>query len=106
MRGTQLKLRHFAGAATLTGTLLFAALTFASLPAGSQTSVSAVTATVACAVLSIGNPNPGNTVLSGDYVISGEAYDPSASSGSGIASVQLFLGRRDAGGTFLGSTQP
>jgi hypothetical protein len=106
MRGTQLKLRHFAGAATLTGTLLFAALTFASLPAGAQTSVSAVTATVACPVLSIGNPNPGNTVLSGDYVISGEAYDPSASSGSGIASVQLFLGRRDAGGTFLGSTQP
>jgi hypothetical protein len=104
MRGTQPRLRHLVGAATLTGSLLFAALTFASLPAGAQTS--AALAPTACPVLSVGNPNPGDTVKVGDYVISGEAFDPSATSGSGIARVDLFLGRRDDGGNFLGSAVP
>lgn len=91
------------GAAGLTCTVIFAGLSFASLPAGAQTAPSAP---VACPVLSIGNPNPGDTLMPGGYVISGTAYDPSASSGSGIARVDLFLGERDNGGTFLGSAVP
>jgi hypothetical protein len=106
MRGTRPRLRHLVGAATLTGSLLFAALTFASLPAGAQTSAAITTASLSCPVLSVGNPNPGDTVQSGAYVISGEAWDPNATSGSGIQSVSLFLGQRDQGGTILGSAQP
>jgi hypothetical protein len=105
MRGTKPRLRHLVGAATLTGSLLFAALTFASLPAGAQTTTAAATATV-CPELSVGNPNPGDTVQTGDYVVSGEAWDPSASSGSGISRVEVFLGSRDQGGNLLGSTVP
>jgi hypothetical protein len=57
-------------------------------------------------VLSVGNPNPGDTVNTGAYVISGEAYDPASQSGAGITSVDLFLGERDQGGTFLGTAVP
>jgi hypothetical protein len=106
MRGTRPRLRHLLGAATLTGSLLFAALTFASLPAGAQTSAALTSASLSCPVLSVGNPNPGDFVLSGAYVISGAAWDPNATSGSGIQSVSVFLGQRDEGGTILGSTQP
>jgi hypothetical protein len=105
MRGTQPRLRHLVGAATLSGSLLFAALTFASLPAGAQTTTAAVTAG-SCPFLSVGNPNAGDTVQEGDYVISGVAFDPAAPSGSGISRVDLFLGPRDDGGNFLGSTVP
>jgi hypothetical protein len=105
MRGTQPRLRHLVGAATLTGSLLFAALTFASLPAGAQTTTAAVTAG-SCPFLSVGNPNAGDSISEGDYVISGVAFDPVAPSGSGIARVDLFLGQRDEGGNFLGSTVP
>jgi hypothetical protein len=106
MRGTRPRLRHLVGAATLTGTLLFGALTFASLPAGAQTSAALTTASLSCPVLSVGNPNPGDFIQSGDYVISGAAWDPNATSGSGIQSVSVFLGQRDLGGQFLGTTQP
>jgi hypothetical protein len=106
MRGTRPRLRHLLGAATLTGSLLFAALTFASLPAGAQTSAALTTTSLSCPVLSIGNPNPGDIVQSGGYVISGAAWDPNATSGSGIQSVSIFLGERDQGGTILGSTVP
>src|SRR5215831_5336304 len=107
MRGTQPRLRHLVGAATLTGSLLFGALTFASLPAGAQTApAAAVSAAISCPVLSVGNPNPGDTIAQGAIVLSGAAWDPSAASGSGITNVSLFLGRRDDGGTFLGSAVP
>jgi hypothetical protein len=104
MRGTQPRLRHLVGAATLSGSLLLGALTFASLPAGAQTA--AIQTAVTCPVLSVGNPNPGDQLSQGDYVVSGAAWDPSAPAGSGIARVDLFLGPRDEGGTFLGSTVP
>jgi hypothetical protein len=82
------------------------ALTLTSLPAGAQTAPAVKTAAISCPVLSVGNPNPGDTIGQGDIVISGAAWDPAATSGSGITSVSLFLGRRDDGGTFLGSTVP
>jgi hypothetical protein len=102
MRGTQPRLRHLVGAATLTGSL-FAALLFASLPAGAQP---APATAVSCPVLSVANPAPGGVVGAGDYVVSGAAWDPAASSGSGISAVSLFIGPRDLGGQFLGSAVP
>src|SRR5690242_10191927 len=103
MRRIQLRLRHLVGAATLAVSLLFAGLTFASLPAGAQTA----TTGTSCPVLSVGNPNPGDNLIPGAYVISGEAYDPAAPAGtSGISRVDLFLGLRENGGTILGSAVP
>lgn len=57
-------------------------------------------------VLQMANPAPGTLISNGDYVISGTAFDPAANLGSGISRVDLFLGPRDEGGTFLGSTVP
>jgi hypothetical protein len=51
--------------------------------------------------LQLANPSPGAQLSQGDYVVSGLAYDPSATQGSGISNVELFLGRRDEGGTSL-----
>src|SRR3954447_26224249 len=83
MRGTQLRLRHLVGAATLSFSVVLAYLSLASVPAGAQT----VAASTSCPVLSVGNPNPGDTIGEGGYVISGEAFDPAATSGSGISRV-------------------
>jgi len=57
-------------------------------------------------VLQIANPGPGSVVSSGDYWISGSAYDPTSTQGSGVSRVDLFLGDRDEGGIFLGSAVP
>lgn len=70
----------------------------------------ATTAAVAMSsqpVLQLANPNAGDMLLLGDYVISGLAYVPNTSqTGIGVDRVELFLGDRDAGGTFLGSAVP
>ncbi|MBV9329899.1 MAG: hypothetical protein JO352_39865 [Chloroflexi bacterium] len=60
----------------------------------------------ACPVLSVGNPGPGDTLNPGGLVISGSATLPLASQGQGVSRVDLFLGERDQGGTFLGSAVP
>jgi hypothetical protein len=104
MRGTQFRVRHFVGAACFSCTSILAALSLMSLPVGAQTAPA--TTTQSCPVLSIGNPNPGDTITEGGYVISGEAFDPAAQSGAGISRVDLFLGERDQGGLFLGSAVP
>jgi hypothetical protein len=57
-------------------------------------------------VLELANPGPGAVLSPGDYVISGMAYDPAATAGTGITRVDVFLGSRDAGGMYLGSAIP
>jgi hypothetical protein len=57
-------------------------------------------------VLQLANPNPGDVVANGDYIVSGTAYDPAAKQGAGVSRVDLFLGSRDEGGMFLGSAVP
>jgi hypothetical protein len=52
------------------------------------------------------NPNPGDTIMPGGYVVSGIAFDPTATIGSGVSRVDFFLGLRDAGGLYLGSVLP
>jgi hypothetical protein len=105
MHRIKLKLRHVAGAASLACAVAVAALSFTSLPVGAQQAVPAAPSP-SCPVLSLGNPNPGNTVQVGGLVISGQAYDPAATQGSGVSRVDLFLGERDLGGIFLGSAIP
>ena len=54
--------------------------------------------------LVLSNPQPGDTLFTGNAVnMSGIAYDPASTSGSGIASVSVYLGDRDAGGLALGT---
>jgi hypothetical protein len=54
----------------------------------------------------LANPNPGDVLSQGDYIVSGVAFDPGSSSGNGISRVDLFLGQRDEGGLFLASATP
>jgi hypothetical protein len=49
---------------------------------------------------------PGALVPSGDIVISGVAFDPIATEGTGVSRVDLFQGDRDEGGLFLGTAVP
>jgi hypothetical protein len=53
-------------------------------------------------MVSVANPSPGDTILVGNYTLQGEAWDKASSAGSGIDSVDVFLGDRDAGGINLG----
>jgi hypothetical protein len=57
-------------------------------------------------VLVLGNPSPGAVLSRGQMSVSGLAFDPAASSGSGIARVDFFLGNRDRGGRLVGTTIP
>lgn len=89
------------GAAGVTCTLVFAVLGLASLPAGAQSA-----ATSTCPFVSLENPNPGDLLNFGGYIVAGTAYDPAATQGSGIARIDFFLGERESGGIFLGSATP
>jgi hypothetical protein len=102
MSGTHFRLRHVVGAASGLCTLALAA--FSVIPVAAQTAPAS--AVQSCPVLSVGNPNPGDNINAGGYVVSGEAFDPASQSGAGISSVDLFLGERDQGGLFLGSAVP
>src|SRR5437773_12507106 len=87
----------------LIGALLSAPVLLASPPATAQTP-----GPIAgnCPVLTVDSPGPGDFLPSGDHLISGTAFDPTAIDGAGVARVDLFLGHRDTGGTFLGSAMP
>jgi plastocyanin len=79
-----------------------------SVPAAAQplTQTSPVAATPAdCVIqLSVANPSPGGQEIPRSVEISGIANDEAATVGNGISHVQAFLGNRDTGGLFLGST--
>ncbi len=53
--------------------------------------------------LVLDNPLPGVQVPPGPYVVTGQAMDERSSDGTGISSVQMFLGSREAGGAELGT---
>jgi len=57
-------------------------------------------------MLTIGNPEPSATILSGNYSVEGTAWDQSATSGNGVDRIDVFLDNRDNGGLFLASAQP
>lgn len=66
----------------------------AALPAAAQPGPSLV--------LSVDNPQPNDLVPRGRLAMSGRAFDRSATQGSGIDKVSLFLDDRDSGGQHLG----
>ena len=99
--------RGVVGLATLSFSLIFAALSLTSIPAGAQTAPATTTmGSTACPVLSVANPSPGDDLNAGGVIISGQAFDPAAAQGAGVSRVDLFLGLRDQGGTILGSAVP
>ena len=53
-------------------------------------------------VLSVGNPQPGDLLPRGKYVMQGLAFDRAAPSGSGVDRVSVFVDDRDAGGQLVG----
>jgi len=57
-------------------------------------------------ILLVGNPNGGDTIPHGTYLVYGAAFDPSSPNGGGVSEVNFFLEPRDAGGLHLGSTVP
>jgi hypothetical protein len=57
-------------------------------------------------VVQLANPGPGDVLSQGDYIVSGTAFDPSATQGSGIDRIEIFLGDRDSGGVMVGQATP
>jgi hypothetical protein len=53
-------------------------------------------------VLSVGNPQPGDLLPRGKYVMQGLAFDRAASTGSGVDRVSVFVDNRDTGGQQVG----
>lgn len=53
-------------------------------------------------VLTIGNPQPGDSLPRGKYVMEGQAFDRAATAGSGVDRVSVFVDDRDAGGQHVG----
>ena len=53
-------------------------------------------------VLSVGNPQPGDLLPRGKYVMQGLAFDRAATTGSGVDRVSVFLDDRDSGGQLIG----
>ena len=76
-------------------------------PPSTTTSTSTTTTTASPSassiVLEVGNPAPGATILSGAYNMVGRAFDKTATNGSGIDRIDIFLDSRDEGGLFLGT---
>ncbi|HEY1293009.1 MAG TPA: hypothetical protein VGJ60_08025 [Chloroflexota bacterium] len=77
-------------------------LLFANAPVSAQPAPGGST----CPAVSLANPGPGDQVPGGDYVVSGVAVDPITRSPSGVGRIDFFLGQRDLGGEFLGTTMP
>ena len=56
-------------------------------------------------VLSVANPQPGDLVPRGKYVMQGLAFDRAATSGTGVDRVSVFIDDRDAGGQLVGDAK-
>src|SRR5579864_5704475 len=53
-------------------------------------------------VLSVGNPQPNDSLPRGKYVMQGLAFDRAANTGSGVDRVSVFVDDRDSGGQHVG----
>jgi len=106
MRHAKQARRKVVGLGSIVFLLVVGIMTIASTPVGAQSAPTSASAAATCPVLSLANPSPGDTLVPGGLIISGTAYDPGATSGSGIERVDLFLGARDQGGTILGTAIP
>jgi hypothetical protein len=94
--------RPFARGAAIVTLALAATATLSSAPVGAATPGTCSSGPV----LDLANPSAGDLLSPGDYIVSGVARDPAATSGDGIDRVELFLGNRDLGGTEVGVAVP
>jgi len=78
----------------------------ATAPAAETTTPASNETATASIHLTVANPAPGDPTPQGAYMVSGMAWDTTASSGAGVERVDFFLGDRDNGGLFLGSATP
>jgi hypothetical protein len=69
----------------------------------STAALPAVVQTGPSLVLSVGNPQPGDQLPRGKYVMQGLAFDRAASTGTGVDRVTVFADNRDSGGQLIGN---
>jgi hypothetical protein len=94
--------RRLGGGLVLASAAALVISSLSSVPAGA-----AVTGSSAgCPTLTIDNPAPGTQLNAGKLVVSGAAFDPTASSGPGVGRVDFFYGFRENGGKPLGTAVP
>jgi hypothetical protein len=94
------------GVGGLAGGIALVVCNLAGTPVAAQTAMGTGANGPECPVFSLANPNPGDFLAGGGYIVSGSAFDPLASQGAGVSRIDFFLGSRDQGGLFLGSTVP
>jgi hypothetical protein len=96
----------YSGCAPAVTTIAATSPTMAAAPAA-QSNVAAVAMVPGQPpLLVLSNPSAGDLLNAGTVIVEGVAYDPAATTGSGVDKVDLYLGDRDAGGLFLGSATP
>jgi hypothetical protein len=94
--------RRLGGGLVLASAAALIISSLSSVPAGA-----AVTGSSAgCPTLTVDNPAPGTQLNAGKLVVSGAAFDPTASSGPGVGRVDFFYGFRENGGKPLGTAIP
>ena len=98
--------RRIAAAVVVASSAALVAASMASAPAGAGPADSVTGSAAGCPTLTIDNPAVGARISAGDYLVSGAAVDPNASSGTGVARVDFFFGFRESGGVNLGSAIP
>jgi hypothetical protein len=104
MQRPRVRLRtSIVGLASLTCLVILAGLSAASLPAAAQSTTLGVST---CPVLDLANPNPGDVVNTGAYIVQGAAFDPVTLSASGVSRIEFYLGTQDTGGILLGTAVP
>jgi hypothetical protein len=64
--------------------------------------VASATQAPAGPTLDVANPSAGDTITPGKLIMEGVAFDPVATTGTGVDRVSVFLGDRETGGQFLG----
>jgi hypothetical protein len=95
--------RRLGGGAVLASAAVLVAASLSSAPAGAD----AITAGApGCPTLRLDNPPAGAQISAGDYIVSGQAYDPNATTGTGVGRVEIFFGARETGGLLVGSAIP
>jgi hypothetical protein len=68
--------------------------------------VTAVSSGPGCPTLTLDNPPPGAQISAGDYLISGQAFDPAAAQQPGVSRIDIFFGSRETGGQLIGTAIP
>lgn len=98
---------RFAKKAGLRAALVSGLVAVLAMPAAPSAAQPSASTPPNCVIqLSVSNPVPGDQEIPRTLQMSGTAVDDTATSGNGISNIQVFLGDRNLGGLFIGSTTP